>query len=385
MSITSIAPPFILMIIFIFLSHQLSKKVIFFKKLTDEKINNSSLHLPIEGLRGVLALSVFFCHSMVSFFFFKNGAWDVAPSAFYSFLGAFGVLLFFFITGYLFWIKYSYTHAKFKIISFYKSRLKRIMPAYIISLCIICLVVAVCTHFTLQVPISTLLGSISQWIALGVPFPNYPLINKYTDTGIIDAGVYWTLRFEMLFYLLLPIMIFFTKIIRLIPMLCFFGSIYYWGTHHPAKTPNTWISVLIDFSQYMTLGFAFGIIAAHLKYKIKKPPLFLCGQIGSLIIIISLLTQFLFIKDVHLDNYTYRQSLLLFIPFLLIVFNNSVFGLLTTRAMLLLGTISYSIYLLHGIALFVILRTINLFYPVATMNPYFFWSIIGIIGIIIIF
>jgi peptidoglycan/LPS O-acetylase OafA/YrhL len=384
MSITSILPPFILMTVFIFLANQITNRVSFFENLIKEKRKNPTVHLPIDGLRGFLALSVFFCHSVVAFLFLKTGIWDVAPSRFYSFLGPFGVLLFFFITGYLFWMKCLSVHRSFKILSFLKSRFRRIMPAYLASFCIILFIVGIKTHFTLQVTVTTLTMQIFKWLILGVPFADYPFINQYIDTGIIDAGVYWTLRFEILFYLILPLMAFFAKGLRLIPLLVFFGAIFFWDSHYQPSISNKWFSVLVDFSRYMTLGFSFGMISAYLKKRIQAPYPFLLGPVGVIIAIGFLLLQFIFIHDVHQDNYQYRQSLLLFIPFLLIVFGNTFFGILESSAALFLGSISYSIYLFHGIILFIILGCLNLVYPVEALNPWCFWGLIGLIGIVTI-
>lgn len=379
---TSIFPPFILTVLLILLARQIIKYVPFFKNLVEVKMKTSSIHLPIEGLRGFLALSVFFCHSMVSYFFFKTGGWDVPPSAFYSFLGALGVLLFFFITGYLFWTRCLDPNKKLRIWSFLGSRFKRIMPAYLISLSVLLFLVGVITHFTLKVSLLQLIAQIFQWLTLGVPFAKYPAINGYPNTGIIDAGVYWTLRFEILFYLALPLLAFFAKGLRLVPLLIGFAAIFFWSSYyyHPL-VPNTWFSVLVDFSKYMTLGFSFGMISAYLKKKILYPYPFLLGSIGSIIGIAALLLQFVFIQDVHLDHYRYRESVLLFIPFLLIVFGNNFFGLLESKEAIFLGSISYSFYLFHGIFLFIFFRLMNRIYPIEAMTPWCLWSIIGMVGI----
>jgi peptidoglycan/LPS O-acetylase OafA/YrhL len=64
----------------------------------------------------------------------------------------------------------------------------------------------------------------------------------------------------------------------------------------------------------------------------------------------------------------------MFIFFLFVVHGNSLFGLLATRASKLLGTISYSIYLVHCIALFVVMRAVNVLVPVGTLSPLEYWS-----------
>ena len=74
----------------------------------------------------------------------------------------------------------------------------------------------------------------------------------------------------------------------------------------------------------------------------------------------------------------------MFCAFVLIASGNDLFGLLTAPASKYLGTISYSVYLLHGIVLFCVLRLVNLVYPIQGMNPLHFWLLAGICGLLVI-
>jgi peptidoglycan/LPS O-acetylase OafA/YrhL len=57
----------------------------------------------IDGLRGLLALAVFFHHTAIWHQYLITGEWRFPPSRFYANLGPAGVSMFFMITGYLFW------------------------------------------------------------------------------------------------------------------------------------------------------------------------------------------------------------------------------------------------------------------------------------------
>ncbi len=56
----------------------------------------------LDGLRGFLALAVFFHHAAIYHRFLLDGVWALPPSRFYALLGPVGVSVFFMITGYLF-------------------------------------------------------------------------------------------------------------------------------------------------------------------------------------------------------------------------------------------------------------------------------------------
>jgi peptidoglycan/LPS O-acetylase OafA/YrhL len=67
---------------------------------------------------------------------------------------------------------------------------------------------------------------------------------------------------------------------------------------------------------------------------------------------------------------------------LIFIYGNSLFGLLNTRAARFLGTISYSVYLMHGIVLFAVLNISNSVIPVGSLTPVLYWSLILLAAII---
>jgi peptidoglycan/LPS O-acetylase OafA/YrhL len=67
--------------------------------------------------------------------------------------------------------------------------------------------------------------------------------------------------------------------------------------------------------------------------------------------------------------------------FFFFVSGNGLFGLLTMQGTKLLGTISYSIYLLHAMFLFVVFRWANQFQRVERMHEALFWSLVFLCGI----
>jgi len=72
-----------------------------------EKRAERNVHenLTLEGLRGILALSVFAHHSYYFYHLRQNGSWQDPDTRFWIQLGQPAVELFFMLTSYLFWRK----------------------------------------------------------------------------------------------------------------------------------------------------------------------------------------------------------------------------------------------------------------------------------------
>ena len=75
------------------IKHFVNKKII---TLIENRISN------IDGLRGYLALGVFFHHFIITYYWQNTGIWQRSPENFYNNLAELSVSMFFMITGYLF-------------------------------------------------------------------------------------------------------------------------------------------------------------------------------------------------------------------------------------------------------------------------------------------
>src|SRR5579862_311085 len=161
--------------------------------------SREKLHVPLESLRGVLAMSVFFAHAVVTYFYFQRGVWTGPPSPFYEFLGPGPVILFFFLSGFLFWSKCLAHNGVGGYRNFLAGRIRRLIPAYYTTVAIVMFLVLAKTHFKLAVPFATFLGELARWLIF-VPARQ---VNGFPHAYLIDASVVWTLMFEVIFYLLL--------------------------------------------------------------------------------------------------------------------------------------------------------------------------------------
>ncbi len=300
----------------------------------------------IDGLRGFLALGVFFTHVMATHGYYANGRWDTAFAPFYVVTGEAGVSLFFMITGFLFWRKALRTGGKLEARSLYRSRIRRLAPMYFVSVALCLLVIAALSHFALREDPVTVLREIRPWLSFG--FMPTADVNGVKDAHIINA-VYWTLAYEWSFYLALPLLSLFIKGWRFAFLL---AAAIFFGVQAP-----------------ITLNFVAGALAAVfverrlLEGRLASPwlapvPLLALGAVLAM-------------------NSAFAPAAvaLLFVFFLFVVDGNSMLGLLHTRAAKFLGTVSYSFYLLHATVIFIAFRTVDAFAPVASLGATQHWMI----------
>src|SRR5215470_11531795 len=190
--------------------------------------NRGKLNVPLESLRGLLAMSVFFSHAVVNYFYFQTGVWTPAPTPFYAFLGSGPVTLFFFLSGFLFWSKCLAHDGIGGYGSFLAGRVRRLVPAYYVSVAIVMFLVLAKTRFKLAVPLTTFLSELARWLIF-VPTRD---VNGLPRADLINASVVWTLMFEIAFYLLLPLIFFLFKGYRIFLYLGIAGAVSWTLARH---------------------------------------------------------------------------------------------------------------------------------------------------------
>lgn len=356
----SIWPYFLTSVAFLVIASLLSSTQKFYRDLLDIDFTLNRFK-SIDGLRGFLALAVYFHHAIISYFYYKTGQWELPPSKFYSLLGQFGVALFFMITAFLFWLKGSNAKSHLSAQQFFWARLMRLSPMYLISVFLVIAVSFFETDFKLQEPILRIGKELLTWSSFGFLIPMD--INQFSETTIINS-VYWSLAYEWCFYLMLPLILIFSRGIAFVSFIVIVSSLIYCFSVRQVE----W-------------NFVCGIIAAvivkndRMKYSIwDKWPV-------SLIILLSF---YAFFKEFS-SGYGGWQSITLLIAFTCIAKGNSVFGILTCRAARFLGSISYSIYLIHCIILFVFLKTLNNVHPIVLFTPVEYWTAVATCGVLVIF
>src|SRR5712664_2517941 len=157
----------------------------------------------LDGLRGFLALGVLGGHAVNMYTLHASGVWDAGEATFYARAANTGVSLFFAITGFLFWLRVLRDGPRFDARGFFASRLRRLVPMYAVSVAMALAVVLVASGFALHEPLVALLKQLRPWLSFG--FMTTGETNGVRDAHAINA-VYWTLAYEWLFYLALPLL-----------------------------------------------------------------------------------------------------------------------------------------------------------------------------------
>lgn len=352
---SSVGPYFLISALFLLFSwlicavaSRFSKKIL---------ISEGGRYESIDGLRGFLALGVFFHHALINFTYQASNVWKAPDEPFYVMTGQLGVGFFFMITAFLFWGRVLRSSCRIDWIDLYRSRVRRILPMYVLSVAILVLIALGKTGIGEGFRYGAVLKEIAKW--LGFSFIGAPDINGLVNTFTINAGVFWTLAYEWKFYFVLPFMA---------ALLAISGR---------------WLVYVLIFlyaalSEEKFLFYFFGgmvVADAYSRVEIRSYiPTWRC-DLWFVLLLCGVMTGFS-------TAYGFLQSLLSAIAFFLMLNGRGVFGLLHTKAAKLLGEVSYSIYLLHGVVITVTLAAARLAGVKWVESNY--WAAVFLMGLILI-
>lgn len=280
----------------------------------------------------------------------------MSPSVFYTLLGQIAVSLFFMITGFLFWSKAIQTRGKVNSIKLLQSRLRRLVPMYAVLLVFGVAFIASCLMLRSGYP--DLAAQMLRWMSFG--FMDLPDVNGLNKSWIINS-VYWTLRYEWLFYLLLP-----------------------WAYRDVAFVVLVLVAstlVLTLHQHIVLLSFVFGAVTAWLSSKNIAWLMRLAQSRLASVGVFDVLGLLFWRLD---TAYTLRAGVMLFVVFFIHTAGNSLFGLLVSAPARLLGATSYSLYLLHSPILFLALYFVNRWAPIASLDALSYWSVVGLAGCLLV-
>ncbi|MGR5946084.1 acyltransferase family protein [Enterobacter sp. C4G1] len=308
----------------------------YFKK----ELNGNGRFDTLDGLRGLAAILVAIHHSFFFYWYAKHGEWSInyigggRLQVLVDYLGKGSVSIFFMITSFLFWGKILCRVDTIDWREFYIKRFFRIVPLYIVVVLfsIFYVMLTVKTPFDIYPYIRV------SFYWLTFDFFGTPNINGFPLSKSIVAGVFWSLSYEWMFYFLIPAFSVFavskkSSMFIVCMMLAILAFIY--GV-------NIEIGL---WPQIHVLCFIIGAACAHIyKFypgfiKKLKSPVFSVIAVAALGVCIYLFDT----------PYSHVPTILIGIAFMIISSGNSILGFLKTRSMKILGTISYSVYLLHGI------------------------------------
>jgi peptidoglycan/LPS O-acetylase OafA/YrhL len=313
----------------------------------------------IDGLRGYLALFVWLHHACIWPYYLRTGTWGIVPSPLYMHLGQSSVLLFFMITSLLFYTKILRAGRESLDWSrLYLGRVLRLAPLYF---CVVATVAGIClllSGFTLRDSPASSLWQLAKWLCFSIP--GMPNLNGLKDSFTVVAGAPWTLPYEWSFYLALPLLALLSgRRVSALWLVVAAASL--------AGLTRIWWRP----DGLLVLAFAGGIAAALLV----RQPRFrkFCRHPAASFLVLGGVTMVVLAFP---DAQDWRVLACLTPPFALMAGGCSVFGLLVTPASRMLGEITYSLYLLHGLLLFLPLQVGLGPERAAGLSPIVYWSLI---------
>ena len=321
----------------------------------------------IDGLRGFLAFMVFLHHAVIWFFYLRSAKWELPPSNLFIYFGQGSVGFFFMITGFLFFSKL--LDGRRKPVDWFKlfvSRIFRLVPMYLFSVFLLLVIVVYASDGILKEPLIVLVNNIINWVVFTIQ--DAPDLNGVKNTYVVVAGVFWSLPYEWLFYLCLPILS--IILMRFPPMPYLVLSLFCLAVFLYVGS--------IEFEILMPFGG--GILAAFLV-RSKMFCEYATNKLASCLVIGCVAAAVAFYDSA----WTIEAVVLLSTAFVFIACGNTLFGILVHPVSRVLGEMAYSVYLLHGMILFVLFNYVIGRQVAAEFSALTHWLwIIGITPLVVV-
>lgn len=268
----------------------------------------------LDALRGLAALAVVLFHYSTSY---QMQVGHADPLPFHFYIGNYGVQLFFLISGFVIFMTLERTR---RASDFVVSRFSRLFPAYWSAILITLVTVS-------------LIGLPQQHLPARDLIANFSMVQEFFGFRSLD-GSYWTLEIELFFYVQMLFWFMVGQLERIrwiigawLVMVLVFGFFQYQGWHFSYSVRELLILEYIPF-------FAMGI----LFYRIHTRPaetLVNALLIGACLLVIGAVYRpdFFWVALVCVAIFT--------------AFLRGALDWLGSRPLAFLGTLSYSLYLLH--------------------------------------
>ena len=287
----------------------------------------------LDGLRGLLAMLVMISHASGWRLYAMTGEWTVPPSRLYTHFGQSSVALFFMITAFLFGSKLLESGERpVDWLRLYVSRALRIMPLYFSFVAALVVVSIVSSGLALHESLPRFGLEVAHWLAF--TFGDMPAINQFPAQ--IVGGATWSLPYEWWFYLALPLIGILLGRQRQPAWLVVASAV-------ATAMACAWITSRGGWSN--AVAFLGGGLAAIL---VRERPARVVGRHpASAVLAVAALCAATLTAPGAL-----RSTMLLTVAFVVIASGNTLFGFLISTPLRTLGAMSYSVYLLHGLVLY---------------------------------
>ncbi|MES9971382.1 MAG: acyltransferase [Candidatus Thiodiazotropha sp.] len=287
--------------------------------------------LELDVIRGIASLSVVIYHYLYRYNVLYGHDNYLAQWAQYVQWGKYGVQLFFIVSGFVIFLT---LNKMTKSTDFIVSRFSRLYPVYWASLISTFLIVSI-------------FGLDGREVGFSEFIVNFTMLQEFINVESVDR-VYWTLSIELTFYFLMFLLFFFRQL----------------------QNVENWLLVIV------CLAILYGSQIIFIPDIIKK--IFILKFIGFFASGIcfykiwasqSSVKTYLLLSLAFIANIcVYGENMILTLVLIYLVFSIAISGyfkIFTTRPLLFLGSISYSLYLVHQNIGYV---AINYFYSLS-MDP----------------
>jgi peptidoglycan/LPS O-acetylase OafA/YrhL len=318
----------------------------------------------LDGLRGGLALLVLVHHAAIWRDYLRSGVWTTPGSVFYAQCGAVAVALFFMITGLLFVTRLLEARDGRPVdwLQLYAGRVLRIYPLHLVVGALAGVVVVwLSGGAALRLPAGDLLRAALNWCSFNFLHLRVAGLDLGgAEAQWVVADVIWTLRYEWLFYVALPVLALVLRV-RVPAGLALSGAVG--------------LALLIRIGPGLGFQACFlsGLLAAFAVRdervrrlaRSRMSTLALSATVGALLF----LPISPFVTPAGLGLTTFL--------FIGLAAGNDLGGLLSSRGARLLGEASYGIYLLHGLALFVTFEVVLGRVASLALSPLAHWLVVA--------
>jgi peptidoglycan/LPS O-acetylase OafA/YrhL len=318
-------------------------------------MNKNKRYKELDCLRGLAAIAVVLFHFTYGYDF---GLKIMSEDKFYFRYGNLGVQLFFLISGFVVFMTLEKTK---KAKDFLVSRFSRLYPAYWASI-----VTTVVVTTLLSVPFQKGIFEFKQVVI------NFTMLQYWLKIKDVD-GAYWTLAVELTFYAIM-LFVFLLKKQKFITWICF-GWLCLSFCFAAFEIPFENYIKVVFILRFAPL-FVGGIIFFLLKNEPKDIYL-------HILVLLSLSTEIYLLYQLDSNFVVYSIVTSFYIIFYLFIYDK--LGFIANKFLIFLGSISYSLYLIHeniGIGIIYWLKKIadiQLFYLPITI------FLVGILASIITF
>ena len=317
-------------------------------------------HPKLHGLLGLLSLVVFLCHALTWQIYLAEGEWKLSTSVFYTVVTQSTMVLFLMTASFLLTHKILQNpDQRIDWIGLGCWQIVRMLPMYWVAMLVLFGITALVGLKNPTTPLDTPLQNYGSWLAFSIP--GTPKLHGVEATNVVMAMSTWRFVFEWIFFLSLPFIAFLGGKKPPIIVLVLAGLGLFWITR---QMPFYGI-----FYGVLAVGAGAAWIAHH--GFLKK---WACQPWIPLVMVLLLGLNIYW----NTTAYTAASVVLLGLIFILLVCGNALTALLEHRVCHVLGLGSYSMYLLHGPLLYMVMKVAARYFPLFYATQWHYWGMVAL-------